>query len=230
MASIRFPIKWYLTGFIAHPYYELLMMVVVLSQYYALFYSTGKEIFYSTSGALLIPLVAFYSGMHFARDERVTVFEISIFRSWTRLEAGRILSSLLSFVPFLLVELAFFAYYGLLLPYVSLIVSVLVFSALILISSLLTKFTYILVTLFLLLFLIPFSLLTLLSSYTSLAVPVPNFLAILSYVFIPMVAIAFYSNGSMMIAPVQGFVYGAASALSLMILYFLTFKRTEFKP
>ncbi|MHB1663179.1 MAG: hypothetical protein ACYCSG_05055, partial [Thermoplasmataceae archaeon] len=67
-----------------------------------MYLKNGNELFISTTQLLLIPMIGLMNGLHMIRDDSVTIFELSLLRSWRNIAISKIIVTLVSFIPFLI--------------------------------------------------------------------------------------------------------------------------------
>ncbi|MDI9644404.1 MAG: hypothetical protein QFX35_04190 [Candidatus Verstraetearchaeota archaeon] len=90
--------KWYCKGLFPFPIFEIVLVTVLLGQYLAI-KNMGTEVFVSVSSFLALPLYGVTIGLHFLRDGRTTIFELSLVKSPVAVFLGRCLALIVGMVP-----------------------------------------------------------------------------------------------------------------------------------
>ncbi|MHB1493244.1 MAG: hypothetical protein ACYCR7_06925 [Thermoplasmataceae archaeon] len=224
-------IKWYTKGLFPEPHSILLYAFVFIIQIYTLLYlKNGNELFISTTQLLLIPMIGLMNGLHMIRDDSVTIFELSLLRSWRNIAISKIIVTLVSFIPFLILEFVIVKYYGISYEFSGIAETVLIVASIILFSSLMHSFSVSFTSLFIFLFLLPASSTSLLANLQTLKTTAPYVISVFGYLFSPLTAYEYYTEGVITLSPTIGFYYALTFTFIMILFYYEKFMLTQYKP
>ncbi len=199
-------------------------------QVYIFSNSLISDSYYYVVQFLVVPLVVLSNGLHFVRDQSITVFEVPLLGSWSAVSLGKISALLISLVPFVVAESVILVYFGHLSLLLLVIASTLVYSAIVLFSSLLSSssMSFFLTVPFL--FLIPLSITVLLQDYIILHLRAGLLMSGIVYFFSPVLGLESFKNQEVSMSPFSGFVTVMVASFFLFLAYHLIFVRTQIKP
>lgn len=224
-------IKWYSKGLFPEPYTAGIYLFIFVTQYFTLSaLQNGVGLFVSVTQLLLIPMVGLMNGLHIIRDDSVTIFELSLLRSWDNIALSKIIVILLSFLPFLILEGVITFYLNISYEFVYILATVVSISVLILFASLMHSFSVSFTSLVIFLFIFPASSISLLDNLQALKITAPVYMSYFGYFFSPMFSYEFFQSGVINVVPINGLLFDSILFFIMILIYFRTFTRTRYKP
>lgn len=223
-------IKWYSKGLYPHPYTEGLLLLVILLQVSIFSNSLISQSSYYVVQFIAIPLIVLSNGLHFMRGQSITVFEVALLGSWSRVSLGKIAALFMSFIPFIAAESALLVYFGHTSLLLLVIASVFVYSSVVLFSSLLSSSSISLFLTVSVLFLVPFSITALLQDYAIIHLRAGLIMSGIVYFLSPVIALEGYKGHYLSMAPLLGAAIAMVASVILLVSYHWIFVRTQIKP
>lgn len=230
MVKLRHALRWYLYGLFPQPYTSIAVVLFLILQFITLKVLTDSQNFFTLLQILLIPLVVLSNGLHFFRNQNVTVFEINLLRKWTLIPLSKIIMMLFSFAPYMIGESIFLYLMGF-EAYIPLVaINFVVYSGLLLAFSLLPSSTSSIAMSFVFTFLLPIASSALIENYVNLGISSGPIMGAFIYVFSPIFGYHFYTLGKVSVNLLDGLIVDLVLSVLLMILYIFGFMRSQVKP
>jgi hypothetical protein len=224
-------VKWYIKGLFPIRFLISFYIIILTLQFLIWYYykESSIDLIININSLFLIPIFVINGALHIIRNKETTVLEISLLRSWKSVSIGRIFSAYIFSLTFGILEfLLTYLLYNDLIISLLIIITLLTYSSLSLLSSLLHSSTSILI-ISTISFLFPIGFLTLISSYNRLNLKLPIIIQIFSWIFAPNYSYTYYEKGTITIDPSLGILCNITFLLISTILYYELFRKLEFK-
>lgn len=222
--------RWYFKGLFPHPSAEILFFIVGLIQSFSLVMYKSHEAFIMTTQLLIIPLIGISNGMHIAREKSVTIFELSLLKSWRNIPLSKEMITFIGFIPLILIDLFITYYFGIIWYFPYIVLSVLVYSSLILIPSLMHSSSLSSTLLFFFLFILPTSSVVFIQNDVLMGYKIPVYMSIIIYILSPLFAYKYFNLHIISISPFIGIISICLFYIIVSLLYYIGFIRSQFKP
>ncbi|MEM0373797.1 MAG: hypothetical protein QXO96_04500 [Sulfolobales archaeon] len=224
-------VKWYIKGLFPIrfliPFYIVILTFQFLIWYY--YKESSIDLIININSLFLIPILVIHGALHITRNKETTVLEISLLRSWKFVSIGRIFSIYIFSLTFGIVEfLLTYLLYSNLIISILIIITLLIYSSLSLLASLLHSSTSILIV-STISFLFPIGFLTLISSYSRLNLKLPIIIQIFSWIFAPNYSYSYYEEGVITLDPSLGIICDIIFSIISTISYYELFRKLDFK-
>ncbi len=222
-----YSVKWYMRGLFPHPLTEIVLAIVLASQYYAERYAGGQLAFVTVSQLLLLPIYGLLMSFHVIRDSKLTVFELSVLKSWEGIAIAKIIVLVVGFVPILVADIVLISSFSGYMLSLFLVAWVLEYLTITCLASLVRSQSGALLIVISFGILIPVGILSVLSYASSTHLVLGTSLSIVMYVLAPMLTYYYSSQGMLTVMPWAGFSSILAISLILLGGYFWIFLHSD---
>ncbi|WP_297436567.1 hypothetical protein [Thermococcus sp.] len=227
---LRYVVRMYLKEIFTGSTYWIILGVLLWSEYFAASQFKGELALVEMLQFIAIPVYIFLVSTVFFTEDKVLTFELVMFRDWSTVAVGRLLSLFLSLTPFTVATVLIVGHYHAGTFMVPISVAVLLYSTTIILSTVIGGGSKLYVLSMGLLFMLPFSSLVLIQNQASLGNPVHGAMGYLTYLFAPVYGSYAVSSRILLVDSnlANWIVFGLSVFLG--IGYPFIFKRREVHP
>ena len=229
-SMLKYAVKMYLREIFSGSVYWIVLGILLGSEYFAASQFKGRLALVELLQFIAIPVYIFLVSSIFFSDNKVLTFELVMFRDWSTVSTGRLLSTLISLIPFTALTLLIEWHYQVGTVMWPTLLAIFFYSVIIMFSTVIGGGGRLYVLSMGLLFMLPFSSLVLIQNQASLGNPVHGVMGYLSYLFAPVYGSYAVSSGILLVNPnTANWIVFLLSVL-LGMAYPLVFKGREVHP
>ncbi|AJC72817.1 hypothetical protein X802_09215 [Thermococcus guaymasensis DSM 11113] len=210
--------------------YWVILGLLLGAEYFAATQYESSLAFVELLQFIAIPIYIFLVSTVFFTEDKVLTFELVLFRKWSTVARGRLLSLLLSILPFMIFTVFLAGHYNrndLIAP---ISVAILFYSSAVLISTTIGGGSRLYVLSMGLLFMLPFSSLVLIQNQANIGNPVQGFMGYLTYLFAPIYGSYAVSSGILLVNVDKANLGILLFSFLLGLGYLYIFERREVYP
>lgn len=227
---LRYAVKMYLREVFMGPIYWVVLGVLLGTEYFAVSQYKGGLTLVELLQFITIPVYIFLVSTVFFTEDKVLIFELVMFRDWFKVPLGKLLSLLLSLVPFTVVTLLIAEHYHAGTFIVPILTAILFYSTAIIFSTVVGGGSRLYVLSMGLLFMLPLSSLVLVQNQASLGNPLQGFMGYITYLLAPVYGSYAVSSGILLVDSNMANWIALVLSVLLGVAYPFVFKRREVHP